>query len=106
MKKQCKPCITIRDILKIIWINSKLFVRNTKRDIQSYSMMHATVCTLDSGNYGPIPPTNLMKAIKQLAQENYNAENAQKLLDEAKNNVERESINAGTKSKSQEKTDL
>lgn len=44
---QCKPCITIRDITKIIWNNSKLFVSNVKRDIQSYSSVNATVCVLD-----------------------------------------------------------
>lgn len=45
--KQCKPCITIRMILKILWLNSKLFISNVRNDIRSYSNINATVCELD-----------------------------------------------------------
>ena len=71
MKTNCKPCITIRDVLKIVWLNSKLFVSNTKRDIQSYGMVNASACELDTRKYGPIPTHNLVQAIRKQAQENH-----------------------------------
>ena len=45
--KQCKPCITIRDIVKIIYLNMKSTYKNIKSDIKSYRNMNATVCILD-----------------------------------------------------------
>lgn len=42
----CKPCITIRDITKIILNNIKLTYKNIKSDIKSYSRVNATVCEL------------------------------------------------------------
>ena len=44
--KQCKPCITIRDIARIISNNIKLSYKNIKSDIKSYRNVNATVCEL------------------------------------------------------------
>jgi len=70
--KQCKPCLTIRDYAKILWLNTKLFYISTKRDIRSYSKINQTVCLLDH-----IKPMStyqeyeLIKKIRDKAQENY-----------------------------------
>lgn len=70
--KQCKPCITIRDIAKIIWYNTRLFYTNTGKDISSYSRINQTVCVLDNT---PALTTyqeyELIKKIRDKAQDNY-----------------------------------
>lgn len=98
---QCKPCITIRDYVKIVWNNSKQFVSNVRADIRSYSRVNATVCELDR----PLPPlsqdmaakyqneverkvgrvnildlSNKLKNIRETALENYNPEQIAALL--------------------------
>lgn len=71
--KQCKPCITIRDITKIILSNIKLTYKNIKNDIKSYRNINATVCALDR----PVSKTHIeyeldaVKKIRKQAQENY-----------------------------------
>jgi hypothetical protein len=79
----CKPCITIRQIARIIYINLKDCYKNIRTDIKSYSRINATVCHLDTGNYGPIPDHSVIAAIKKEAQERYNPVEAQALLKEA-----------------------
>ena len=70
--KQCKPCITIREIIKILWSNIRLFYTNCRRDIRSYSKINQTVCLLDH-----IKPMStyeeyeLIKKIREQATENY-----------------------------------
>jgi len=70
--KQCKPCITIRDIAKIIWYNTRLFYTNCRKDISSYSRINQTVCVLDNT---PALTTyqeyELIKKIRDKAQDNY-----------------------------------
>jgi len=70
--KQCKPCITIRDIAKIIWYNTRLFYTNIRKDISSYSRINQTVCVLDNT---PALTTyqeyELIKKIRDKAQDNY-----------------------------------
>ena len=70
--KQCKPCITIRDYAKILWLNTRLFYINTKRDIHSYSKINQTVCLLD--HIKPMTAYQeyeLIKKIRDRAQDNY-----------------------------------
>ena len=70
--KQCKPCLTIRDVAKILWLNTKLFYINTKRDIRSYSKINQTVCLLD--HIKPMTTYQeyeLIKKIRDKAAENY-----------------------------------
>lgn len=70
--KQCKPCLTIRDVAKILWWNTRLFYTNTKRDIRSYSKINQTVCLLD--NIKPMSTHQeyeLIKKIREQATENY-----------------------------------
>lgn len=61
---QCKPCITIRDITKIIWLNMKQFKKNVTDDIKSYSRLNATVCKLD--NIPPMTTEHHMKAAQRI----------------------------------------
>jgi hypothetical protein len=71
---KCQPCITIRQIAKIIWYNLLDCIDNTRKDIRSYSRVNQTVCRLDTGNYGPIPAEALKSAIKrQSKQDNVSA---------------------------------
>lgn len=71
--KQCKPCITIRDIAKILYLNVKFTYKNIKTDIKSYRNINASVCVLDK----PASKSQVeyeMDAIKKIrkeAQENY-----------------------------------
>lgn len=73
--KQCKPCITIRDILVILRNNAVEFYKNTKRDIKAYSRINAAVCVLDQ----PVTPKTLdgemalIKKIREQAVGNYDA---------------------------------
>jgi hypothetical protein len=86
----CKPCITIRQITRIIYINLKDCYKNIKDDIKAYRTVNATVCHLDTGKYGTIPPNNIVAAIKKEAQEKYDKENATALLKEAHEYIEKE----------------
>lgn len=86
----CKPCITIRQIARIIYINLKDCYKNIKDDIKAYRIVNATVCHLDTGKYGPIPTHNLVAAIKKEAQEKYNPVEAQSLLKEAHDAIKKE----------------
>lgn len=72
--KQCKPCITIRDITKILYNNIKLAYKNTRDDIKSYSRVNATVCELSK----PSPPFwsaeyKAIQKIRKEAQDNYDS---------------------------------
>ncbi len=79
----CKPCITVRQIARIIYINLKDCYKNIKDDIKAYRTVNATVCHLDTGKYGTIPPNNVVATIKKEAQERYNPVEAAALLKEA-----------------------
>lgn len=74
--KQCKPCITIRDITKIILYNIKSTYENIKSDIKSYSRVNATVCELDKPTATPFWPAEYktMQKIRKEAQDNYKKE--------------------------------
>lgn len=72
--KQCKPCITIRDTIKIIWFNIKKLPQNIRCDMKSHANINSTVCILDKpsaydGCFDPAVQT--MKKIRTLAKENY-----------------------------------
>ena len=70
--KQCKPCLTIREIIKILWSNIRLFYINCRRNIRSYSKINQTVCLLD--HIKPISTHQeyeLIKKIRDRATENY-----------------------------------
>ena len=72
--KQCKPCITTREIIKILWSNIRLFYTNCRRDIRSYSNINQTVCLLDNTTQNPMlgkHDTELMSKIREQATENY-----------------------------------
>lgn len=72
--KQCKPCITIREIIKILWSNIRLFYTNCRRDIRSYSKINQTVCLLDNTTQNPMlgkHDAELMSKIRERAIENY-----------------------------------
>lgn len=86
----CKPCITARQIVRIIYINLKDCYKNIKDDIKAYRMVNATVCHLDTGKYGTIPDHNVVAAIKKEAQEKYNPVEAQALLKEAHEYIQKE----------------
>jgi hypothetical protein len=86
----CKPCITIRQIARIIYINLKDCYKNIKDDIKAYRTVNATVCHLDTGKYGTIPAHNVVAAIKKEAQEKYNPVEAQSLLKEAQDAIKKE----------------
>lgn len=70
--KQCKPCITIRDILTILKNNTVEFYKNTKRDISTYSRINATVCSMDNApqyKWDLVDPQ--VKKIRNEAKKNY-----------------------------------
>ena len=73
--KQCKPCITIRDIALILKNNVVFFYTNIKNDIKSYRNMNAAVCVLDKPVGNPvIPPENrIIENIRKKARDNYSA---------------------------------
>ena len=74
--KQCKPCITIRDILVILKNNTVDFYMNTKRDIKAYSTINATVCEMDKP-YDPLKVVpDVVKDIRDKARQNYKGEDA------------------------------
>jgi hypothetical protein len=62
--KDCKPCITIRQITKIIYNNIKLAYKKTKEDIESYSRVNATACKLDIAT--PMTTEHHMNAAKRI----------------------------------------
>jgi hypothetical protein len=66
--KQCKPCITIRDIAKIIYLNIKFTYENIKTDIKSYRNINATVCELDKPTATPFWSAEY-KAIQKIRKE-------------------------------------
>lgn len=72
-KPNCKPCITIRNVITIVKNNVIECYKNIRRDIRSYSMVNATVCSLDNGT--PVLPLFLrdktVEDIRKKAQENY-----------------------------------
>lgn len=71
--KQCKPCITIRDIALILKNNIVYFYRNTKDDIKSYRNMNAAVCELDKPVKNPTLDEQMrtMIRIREKATANY-----------------------------------
>ena len=74
--KECKPCITIRDIALILKNNAIDFYYNTKRDIKTYRTMNAAVCELDKPvkNYTLDEQMKLMIRIREQAVDNYKPE--------------------------------
>lgn len=78
---QCKPCLTIRAFLKILWLNSKLFVSNVRSDMRSYSNINATVCELDHITSTTVNPEvlteqtrtalSIVQDIRKAAKDNY-----------------------------------
>lgn len=70
--KQCKPCVTIRDILVILKNNAVQFYYNTKTDIKSYRNINATACEFDNK---PCRADDLVlpevRKIREKARENY-----------------------------------
>lgn len=81
-KAECKPCITIRNVLTIIKNNVQECYKNIRKDIRSYSTVNATVCTLDSSvvstnpsvQHAFNPNVKMMDDIRKKARENYNPE--------------------------------
>lgn len=70
-KAKCKPCITIRTVLRLLWENYVIAAtKNFRDDYRSYSRVNATACELD---YAPkyIPVDKHLAAIRKLAQENF-----------------------------------
>lgn len=72
-KVNCKPCITIRNVITIVKNNVIECYKNIRKDIRSYSTVNATVCTLDNGT--PVMPLFMrdktVEDIRKKAQENY-----------------------------------
>lgn len=71
--QKCKPCITIRNVITIVKNNVIECYKNIRRDIRSYSMVNATVCSLDNGT--PVLPLFLrdktVEDIRKKAIENH-----------------------------------
>ena len=70
--KQCKPCITIRDILTILKTNIILFYKMTKRDLSTYRRINASVCTMDNApqnTWDLVDPE--VKKIRNIAREQF-----------------------------------
>lgn len=72
---KCKPCITIRDTVKIIWANIKRLPQSIRNDMRSHATVNAVVCTLDKTSvddnaFNPVSRT--MAKIRTLALENHN----------------------------------
>lgn len=67
--KQCKPCITIRTTIKLLW---KCYVvdatKSYKREYNSIKTIGTVVCMLPTG---PIRVDTLVADIRKKAQENY-----------------------------------
>ena len=67
--KQCKPCITIRTTIKLLW---KCYVvdatKNFKKEYTSLKTIGAVVCILPTG---PIRVDTLVTDIRNKAKENY-----------------------------------
>ena len=71
---KCKPCITIRQILKIIYLNIILCYKTIRRDIIADKTINAVVCEMDKP-YTPWTPDKTLAHIRKTAQENYKAPN-------------------------------
>lgn len=63
----CKPCITIRTILKLIWLNYVVNATKTfKEDYKSYSRVNATSCVLEKVKEYPMTTEHHMKAAARI----------------------------------------
>jgi hypothetical protein len=62
---QCKPCITIRTVLFLMWKNYITdATKNFRSDYRSYSRVNATVCELDKAK--PITGEQHLAAAKRI----------------------------------------
>ena len=73
-KAKCKPCITIRTVLRLLWENYVIAAtKNFRDDYRSYSRVNATACELDH----PSPlrmmtyENEVVNKIRKLAKENF-----------------------------------
>jgi len=77
--KECKPCITIRDVYFIFRNNIIYCYRNIRSDLKSYSMINATACVMDTTPINDVrfPESQTLKKIRELAIENHGKDEAE-----------------------------
>jgi hypothetical protein len=67
---QCKPCITIRTIAKLLWKNYVIEATSRfKQDYKSYRLIGLTECVLPA--VAPAKPTKDVLKVRELASGNY-----------------------------------
>ena len=68
--KQCKPCITVRTIAKLLWKNYVVEATNRfKQDYRSYRLIGMVECVLPA--VAPVKPTKDVLKVRELAKGNY-----------------------------------
>ena len=68
--KQCKPCITVRTITKLLWKNYVVEATNRfKQDYRSYRLIGLTECVLPT--VPPVKPNTDVVKVRELASGNY-----------------------------------
>jgi hypothetical protein len=65
----CEPCITIRQIIRIIYINLVDTYKNIEQDIKAYRMINATVCVLDKPVTKELTVDEALEKVRKLATE-------------------------------------
>ena len=69
---QCKPCITIRTIAKLLWKNYVIEATSRfKQDYKSYRLIGLTECVLPA--VAPAKPTKDVLKVREIAKQNYKA---------------------------------
>jgi hypothetical protein len=69
---QCKPCITIRTIVELLWKNYVVEATNRfKQDYRSYRLIGLTECVLPA--VPPAKPTKDVLKVREIAKQNYKA---------------------------------
>ena len=74
--KECKPCIQIRTVIKLLWKN--YIVEATHRfreDYRSNKMIGAVTCTLAQSSPKDMTPDSIV-SIRKMAMESYNPNQA------------------------------
>ena len=70
--KQCKPCITVRIIAKLLWKNYVVEATSRfKQDYKSYRLIGMAECVLPA--VAPVKPTKDVVKVRELAKQNYKA---------------------------------
>ena len=69
---QCKPCITVRTIVELLWKNYVVEATNRfKQDYKSYRLIGMVECVLPA--VSPAKPTEDVIKVREIAKQNYKA---------------------------------